>query len=199
MVALHQSTKRVAKKVFVSNPLCGQRNATKTTFCIKNQIRNFESDLIFFNPFQLGFFPCCKASECKTGEKEAVIPSEADDLEQELTKMPELRALFADNPEEPFNTDSVSQGPANSPSRVQRGTDYLPESLYDALFSLKGCLWNRLFRFAVKLRNDHGGCDVAFLKNARNARMASRTLNWHQWPGKKMINKCKQIITINYI
>ena len=59
---------------------------------------------------------------------------------------------------------------------------FLPASLQEVMRA-RGCRWNALFRFAVRLRSAKGGCDTQWIANARHARRASRNLNWYQCLG----------------
>lgn len=58
----------------------------------------------------------------------------------------------------------------------------LPSTLLEALQS-RGCTWNALFRFIVRLRSAPGGCDTRWVPHARQVRRTSLTLNWHQFLG----------------
>ena len=43
--------------------------------------------------------------------------------------------------------------------------------------------WNSLWRLSLHLRSSVGGMDQGWIPNAKNCRVASRDLNWHQWLG----------------
>lgn len=103
------------------------------------------------------------------GIKEPTVPSG-------LAGLPDLQVL-----QELLNKPKVLKpchSETNEPEHVD--LNHLPSSLMEALTTTKGDLWNSLFRLAVRLRSDKGGADTSFLKNARNARGASKKLNWHQ-------------------
>ena len=55
----------------------------------------------------------------------------------------------------------------------------LPGTLMEAMIA-PGDRFNALWRFSLRLRTARGGVDTKWLSNARNARKASKKLNWHQ-------------------
>lgn len=107
----------------------------------------------------------------------------------ELKGMPDQEQMenLLDKPSvmDPFRTEQ-----SVSPRHRVRGKEELPTTLTDAM-SMKGCMFNALFRLSVRLRSSRGGLDTGFIANARNARKASRSLNWHQRPGNnKDMQRC---------
>ena len=52
---------------------------------------------------------------------------------------------------------------------------------------MKGCLFNALVRFAIRLRSAKGGSDTGFVSNARACRRTAKGLNWYQHLGFKWI------------
>lgn len=67
-------------------------------------------------------------------------------------------------------------------SGERREGNHLPSSLLEAV-QMKGDLFNSLFRLLVRLRSAKGGMDTMWIRNSRNSRRASRSLNWHQQLG----------------
>lgn len=62
----------------------------------------------------------------------------------------------------------------------EQASERMPGSLLEAM-QCKGCVWNALFRYVVRLRSSPGGCDVRWVPRAREVRRRSPTLNWHQY------------------
>ena len=97
---------------------------------------------------------------------------EKDEFE-EFPDGPQLRHIMeSENPQEPFGCER------QSPNR-KHGEDRVPTTLREAL-EMDGCMFNALFRLALKLRSLKGGMDSGFLPNPKNARRASNGLNWYQ-------------------
>lgn len=96
-------------------------------------------------------------------------PSEAtDDLDPAFENMPD-KDLLAETLQQPAD-------------ELASAKTYLPSTLLEALLA-KGCPWNALWRFIVRLRSAKGGCDLRWIPNPINARRSSSKLNWHQWLG----------------
>lgn len=112
-------------------------------------------------------------SEAEEGKTDDVsINADAD-----LDGVPD-RKLLEDllkekNAAEPFGEESAAV-----PEMRAQGDD-LPNSLLEAM-NLRGCMFNALFRLAVRLRSARGGCDLGFAPNPRNCRRAAKNLNWLQ-------------------
>ena len=104
---------------------------------------------------------------------------EKDEFE-EIPDGPQLRHIMeSGNPEEPFGCER------QSPNRKKSGEDQIPTTLREAL-RMDGCMFNALFRLALKLRSLKGGMDSGFLPNPKNARRASSGLNWYQQLGSRV-------------
>ena len=86
-----------------------------------------------------------------------------------------VQLTAAGDPAEPF---ACEQQKSPKPALA----NYLPDTLREAL-DMPKCPYNALFRLALKIRHGPGGCDVPFLKSARNSRAAAKGLNWYQLLG----------------
>ena len=96
---------------------------------------------------------------------------------KEVSDAEQLRNLLEQaNMAEPFGGEA-----ARSPHRAEKGNE-LPSTLAEALRT-KGCMFNALYRLALRLRSSKGGMDTGFLPNALNCRRAARTLTWYQQLG----------------
>ena len=116
------------------------------------------------------------------------MSQKATELEfREVPDAEALRKLLEQaNMAEPFGSEA-----ARSPLRADRGNE-LPSTLAEALRT-KGCMFNALYRLALRLRNTKGGMDTGFLPNALNCRRAARTLNWYQYLGFTRCNLNKSM------
>ena len=87
-------------------------------------------------------------------------------------------------------TEQLYHSPSGDKRRPNPSTDsdheMMPVTLTQAL-SMRGDLWNNLFRLTVRLRNARGGCDTGFLPNAKSCRRAARGLNWYQLLGCALV------------
>lgn len=93
---------------------------------------------------------------------------ESKALELEFGKMPNKEEMLGmlDEPADPEKPEIASM-------------NKLPSSLLEAVHE-PGDLFNALFRLSLRLRSGPGGCDRSFVPNPKNARKASRKLNWYQ-------------------
>ncbi|CAK9003093.1 ZnF_CDGSH domain-containing protein [Durusdinium trenchii] len=119
----------------------------------------------------------------QTEEPNAPEPTQPREIEVDLQDLPDKAELIGlcekENVQCPFRSEtSVSP-------KGRAKDDYLPSTLTEAL-QMKGDMWNNLFRLVLRIRSTKGGCDVGFLRNARNCRRAAKTLNWHQYNERKI-------------
>ena len=111
-------------------------------------------------------------------ECNADLTAEVAEESQNLPDREDLMSLTSGMAaQEPFGTEAGKSPPRNSLA------SYLPDNLTDALSLPKTCVWNALFRFAIRMRHSAGGCDLGFIKNAKNCRRCSKQLNWFQLLG----------------
>lgn len=116
-------------------------------------------------------------------DPEQKIPAKQEDKMPDLEGVPDSKQLrdivSASCPTDPFRLE-------NSVSPKKKTDRYaLPGTLLEALGMAQrgGCLFNALFRLLVFLRSSTGGADLGWVRNPRNARKASKRLNWHQCLG----------------
>ena len=85
----------------------------------------------------------------------------------------------------------LKSAPDEDPEKnaVSQAGEIMPTTLQEAMNS-RGCTWNALFRFVVRLRSAKGGSDSRWIKNPRRSRRSSATLNWHQCLGS-MVDQWK--------
>ena len=116
-----------------------------------------------------------------------------DPSDQVLPALTQLQAetIFVDpegsDGENPIFSDQPGQADEDLEKLLQVEVEqpepeFLPGTLQDAL-ATRGCTWNALFRFVVRLRHGPGGCDLPWVPNARGTRRVSSKLNWHQHLG----------------
>ena len=115
---------------------------------------------------------------CRGKESSCSGPKDDDEeVAQEFSSLPDsdqlMHLILKPNVMEPFRSEA-SRSPKDG-----KDIDGLPDTLREAL-TLSSCPFTSLRRLAIRLRTGRGGADTAFLKNARNCRRASKSLNWYQ-------------------